>query len=615
MTDPIISELKPPVPTLEKPLIQIDWVWNRFLRFYTNPKTLETYGSILNSYKQFIKEYAGYDDRLKNDPRFYLFVHWDQSALYNAEMYWREIGHKSKTLSSSIGCLTRVMNFAAAEKLTSVREFFPPRIKAVRETRAIEAYTDEKLNIIRQIVREGVGHAKRVAAGYVRTGSGEDPRHSKQLDSGKHSYCKWEDWKNVVWYFENVMNCDPKLAHWKKGQPYYPAIAVKYHGGIQKIFRKLGVSALIGFDIISPLIVKLAMETGLNPQSIYNLKRDCFQEEHQFSGLPCLKYYKERSKGEKELHLPLLDREAESSELLHENTEIFLPLLPKQSEIVSKTVKLIIKLTEPLVDFADEEDKKYLLLYESGRNCKGGKSKRVTRCSRMAVNRWCRNELKRFKKEVEDVDLFCFNLVRFRTTKITQMVREGYDFFRIQSVAGHSNILTTANYISENQIKPYAEKELYRVITKIHSNKIEYEQNPLPIAVSGTQHQPGVVYKGVMSNCKNVYDPPDSVKKLPTYKSGQTCTYWNMCLLCQNIIITLEHLPAIVSYANEIDDAFKSGNLLKVPNTAHYKKIQDVLREVFEECSDKHLAWAKEIAKCSDIYLDGVVYRGVNYEK
>lgn len=595
---------KPPEPTPDNPYAQLDWVWERFTRRYRNKATRENQHASLAAYKRFMAEENGYDERLREDPRFRLSIHWDHFVLYNAVKYWRAQGYTSYTVHAYLKGLRALVRFAAASGLTPVKEFFEPDgLSCRRETNVREAYEDAELEVIRQVISEATQYAMRIVARYTPTGVGKDPR-ARPGHANKRRGEGWACWDNMVWYFENVLNCQPFLQSGKNRSKHsqFSGAAYRSHGGLSEVWRRLGVTPEIGVGLMFPLAMKLAMETGLNRDALLGLRRDCYRDAHPLTNLPYIRYYKERSKGEKELHVALFD----------DPNQADFHLLPKQSEIIRRTIELIFKLTESLVGTAREEDKNRLfLLQNSPCHPKQARYRGVFLLSKGNLQ----SESKRVRHELtkagcDNVPQY-LNIGRFRPTLITKMVREGHDFFRVQAMAGHASARTTWRYLSSLKLAPQAQREVTATLVQIHRNTAEIERAPKPYATAATQHQEGVIYKGVLCDCKNVYDPPKEVKRLPTFREGQACTYWNMCLLCPNVLITRKHLPLLASYAKEIELSIAGHNLNHVPNAQHYQKAAAVLEGIFKEFSEEDVAWAEQVAECADDFIDGVTYRGV----
>lgn len=604
----------PPEPTLLNPYAQLDWLFERFARRYKNEESKEVLRNTVRAFKRFLRATAGYDERLAEDPRFYLSVHCHPFVLYDIYEYWSDLGYASHTRATRLASLRTLLNFAAEKGLTPTSVFFFPRLEqGKRETLHREAYETKELELIWCSFSPIFDYARRVAAGYKPTGVGSDPRRescgkhpSRGEAQGAHSGASagWS-WENFVWYFENEMKCRPVVAD-KQGYAMHGkffAAAVAHYGSVIEVWRRLGVAPLIDVNLITPLAMKLCWETGLNTGSLLSLKRDCFREQHPLTGQPYLLYYKERSSGEKQLHLNLLDTPGQAQ----------MPLWRKQSQVIRRTVELILKLTEPLVSEAKESDKDLLFIYQAQKSLINSKPPgSVIRLRSANIARWGKPLLQKLKDAGHEHVPVYLNLARFRPSRITQMVRDGKDFFDIQAAAGHARLHTTLKYLSAHQLAPQARREVSAALQRIHENREEFESNPMPYATAETQRAENVIYKGVLCDCKNVYDPPESVRRLKTYKPGQPCTYFNMCLRCPNVVVTKRHLPLLVNYKREVERSTSGGNLMNVPNSASYEHDLAILDGIMLEFDQADVAWAQETAECADGFFDPVTYRAVD---
>jgi integrase len=598
-----VKRLRPalPEPTPDNEYAQLDWLLEQFLCGVEGDSSREGYRSMMSSLKRFFTEFHEDDDHSLDARKFRLSTHINHFTLYDAEQFWRTQGFTSFTRIRYVGNLRQILNFAARRGYMSVREFIEPDLgQGVRETKQRAVYEEHELEFIRRAIQPAIELANRIVTCYKKTGAGADPRvgrFPKEEGSG------WKNWDNMVWFFENVLDCRPCLQVNpvpNKIRGFFIA-ANRYHGGINNVWRRLGVAPLLDLNLIVPLAMKLAWETGLNPESIYRLERDCYRECHELTGQPYIRYYKERSTGEKDLHLALYGNPNESR----------LPLLSNQAEIIRRTIELVRNLTEPLVTKAGPEDKKYLFLVQP--SSKGGTRdcNRAVRLNAGYTRDW-KYKISEAMQEIGEAGVpDVLNLARFRATKITQMVRDGYDFFQIQAVAGHASSRTTEEYIDSYRLAPQAQREVSAVLERIHLNKQEFETDPKPYATLGTRHEEGVVYKGVICDCKNVWDPPDAVKRLPVFNQGEPCTLWNMCLRCPNALITKKHLPILAGYERQIKSSLESNNLSHAPNAPLYRIASAVLEGIFREFPESDVIWAREVSECADVYVDAVTYRGV----
>jgi hypothetical protein len=205
-----------------------------------------------------------------------------------------------------------------------------------------------------------------------------------------------------------------------------------------------------------------------------------------------------------------------------------------------------------------------------------------------------------------------FNLSRFRPTKITEMVSQGYDFFDVMAIAGHASINTTLSYIDKLRWAGDFQRNIQKALSNIKENKQQYEQHPLPIAITRTAHPNDFIFKGPVCHCKNPYDPPEVIRKQSTYHQGDACSYWNMCLQCDNVLITEMNLPKLMAFRNEIDRSLT--NLSEIPVVGElYKKMRMILDAVLtpdEVFSRVNLDWAAEVARTTEFeVLDTFISR------
>lgn len=351
-----------------------------------------------------------------------------------------------------------------------------------------------------------------------------------------------------------------------------------------------------------PLLVELISETGLNVESVLSLRRDCFNEAHPLTGLPFLEYEKPRSGGEKELHVALFD----------ENHRLSLGLKQRQSRIIANSIAAIQKLTEPLAKQASTEVAKYLFIFQPrGRTSTGGVGE-VKRLTLSIAESWTERIRKRHDLRADNGDALRFNLSRFRPTKITEMVAQGFDFFDIMAVAGHASVITTLSYIDRLKWANDFHHKIERALTSIRRNKQEYERKPLPVAITRNATPGNFIFKAPVCHCKNPYDPPEAVRRSGSYHEGEACTYFNMCLSCDNVLVTEMNLPRVVSYRSDIELALT--NVSDIPRQGElYKKTKMILDEILAPgilFSKEAIDWATQLAQVASFeVLDSFISR------
>jgi integrase len=585
-------KLPMPEPTLDKPYAQVDWVFQEKMSLYEIEDSKNNYQTALHFYKRFLQETNNYNPQLADDPRFYIKDEWGAMALHKVKQWIQATNIEgtegyltSYTLISHFSAIRQTMEYAYEHSYIDrpvINVFMP---QAVRETAIRTAFSNEEYTAIFNAISPMIQFSKSLLKPYRRTGRGQDPRKIKKTGftrSGKFLGQGWACWvssttddsfvpsdDNMRWYFENVMECIPLPAtpeNIKKHRSFLLS-ASNIHGGLNELYRRWGVSSFIDQDVIMPLLVKLISETGLNVESLLSLKRDCFKEAHPLTGLPYIEYEKPRSGGEKELHIILYDK-AEDGE--------FMALGQKQSQIISKTIRTILELNEPLVEVASEEDRNLLFLHKSTGNTTYGRVKPI---NLSVIHTWTQRIVKEHDLCGGDGKPLIFALSRFRPTKFTEMVMQGYDIFDIMTVAGHKSITTTLTYIDRLKSTNDFHRTIKRELTTIKENKRAHERRPLPIAITSDAKPGDFIFKAPVCHCKNPYSPPDVVKNSKSYHEGDACTFWNMCLQCENVLITEMNLPKLFAYRSEIRRAL--GNVNQIPRQGElYKKILMILDEI-----------------------------------
>ncbi|MFD4928736.1 site-specific integrase [Peribacillus butanolivorans] len=608
---------KIPQPTVENPYAQVKFIFETVAKTKNSRSTIQNFRNACSFYIRFLEDTRNYDISLAEEPRFYLKKHWDEYCLLKVERYLSETNIKgnegyltSHTITGYISSLRQVMVYAGNHNLCSTENFFDVNLgTSERETNIRNSYSTREYDEISSMLNQELKFVYRLRSGqgYEKTGVGRDPRvvPRKNVPRGvKIEGYGWKEIDNVRWYFENIMNCQPLPGTPENKQRFNTFFAnatnkFKHLGGLNGIYRKWGVASLVNSEVIMPLAVKLISETGLNPESLWDLEIDCYEKEHPLSGVPYIKYFKRRSGGEKELHISISGNNVETKEFREH-----------QAKIIEKTIEHIIKITLPIRENAHESIKTKLFIFQSDSPRNFGRIKVI---NPSISSNWCNKMVNRYGLK-GDVELKLeFNLARFRPTRITQLVEKGVDFFEIQHEAGHKHISSTLRYLEINRLNLKAKEETNIALENITQNRIwaekekpSYAENDLP----GSK----LIYKGIMCDCKNPYDPPKEVKRLKNYQNGQSCNRYNMCLFCPNVILFKKHLPLIASYKKQIETAM-SIEIGEIPNQFLYNQTLDIINSLLDpdksEFSEKDIKLAIEAAENIDIMIDHVVYNPV----
>lgn len=602
-----------PAATAEHPFAQVNWIFEQRLSRVPTESGKENYRYALGFYLDFLQETVG-------AAPFALRERWDSLALvrFRTWLLTRELKDgaqlASHTLVGIVSSVRQTMTEAVALDLTPTCDIINISMpQGHRDSDMHAAYSSEEVAGILEAVKDGLQYTNAVLAGYKRMNTGRDPQvrpdSSMLINPQKyaaHGY-GWNCEANLRWYFENRMNCRAMSGNEAEASNHkgFFSGANRYHGGSKSVYKAWGVTPQIDRDILWPLVIQLSYLTGLNPDSLMALKFDCLSE-HPLTGTPVLRYLKLRSKGEKELLIDLLNESAADADQDVESVEM--PLKRQHALLVQRVIEKILRLTKPVrehPDFPAQLNDLLFVYQSSGCNSHG----EFLAVPVWKMNQWCREMAERYDLKTSVGETLSFSLVRFRPTRLTEMAVQGKDFFEIQHVAGHKSIRTTLAYIEERTLSVLAEREVEGALERIWSNRNEFcpperkERRPIPI----------IPFKGLISDCRNVFDPPRSVQLAADYVEGQACTRFNMCLLCKNIVIMKEHLPILAHYRNQIRGATTNSGV-DLPHIALYEKSLAILDQIFDpdvsEFSEYDLDEGVAAAEYLDVVIDPLVYAG-----
>ena len=610
---------KLPEPTKESPFAQVEWIFDRVISTKTKKSTKGNYLMGRNFFIEHLRALAF------NGP-YFLHKEWDALALlrFRQQLTKRiedgEVQYASYTLVGLFSTLRYVMNYAAKRGMAGCSRMLDTTYGSGRaETSDHEAYTDSELTQLLDAVGSELSTSRRILSGYVPQppGAGRDPRISPRKSPEEGFGFSVE--ANMRWYFENVLQCRPVIFD-DEGKLHHKSFlnhAAYKHGGLNELYRRWGVSTFFDFDMLMPHVINLAYLTGLNPGPLAALSVDSYGESHPATGAPYLRYVKDKVQKELELYLNILDKKGEVSTIddsvLLETTERFLPR--KQATQIARTIEIVRKATEPLRSQLPDTHplKNRLLIYVSRGPRTFGKTQSI---NSEKTGDWCAKIVDKYGLMGENGDPLNFNLVRFRSTKLTELALQGRDLLEIQLIAAHKNVRTTIGYLSRKKLEVEARKVVRDALVTIHANRQEFEGAD---ACSGPQdtsaaEQPIHLYRGLLSDCKNPFDPPKRVRASKSYVPGGGCSRFNMCIFCKNVVIFRRNLPTLIAYLDQINAAMEA-NVHHLPNAGFYEDSKAVIENILDpklgEFSAEEIRWAKEEALLLNPLVDNAVYRGV----
>ena len=114
--------------------------------------------------------------------------------------------------------------------------------------------------------------------------------------------------------------------------------------------------------------------------------------------------------------------------------------------------------------------------------------------------------------------------------------------------------------------------------------------------------------------CKNPYLPSSRVRKLTGHVKGTLCKYWNMCLLCDQALVTEQGLPKIIAYKWKLEECLVDHKANMQGRKLLYEEIIAVIDSLItpgEYFPEEVISKAEYLASELDYEaLDHLVYQG-----
>lgn len=422
-------------------------------------------------------------------------------------------------------------------------------------------------------------------------------------------YVEQSDDRAILWMFENTYLCDPTAMF----EDFHVRKLTRI-GSLKRLlslFSRWGVWPYVDTMLIMPLAVELAMLTGLNVESLKSLELDSYTPEHPLTGQPAISYRKPRSGSarrseDRELHIPILD-----------NEELYID--DPVAEKIHKVIGIVKELTSRIRPDAPADIAKRLFLFEDVEKSYA-KGIRVV----VAIDphgktiTWRRRFAKQEGFFALFGDRFNFNIARCRPTLATNMVLSGADLFQVQAALGHQSVQTTASYLDELQLQPVFNKTVSEALQQISRRSQDAQSNQAK-TVTGDCNDgniPDRFHETISGcGCKNAYNPSENVRKATNFKEGSVCKYWNMCLLCDNSIITQSSLPKLINYNTRISQALAEAGPSIKSRVKLFEDTVTLIKGILEPGNifpKEVIDHAFNIAvNQDDLLIDQLVYQGI----
>ncbi|MEI6894321.1 MAG: tyrosine-type recombinase/integrase [Colwellia sp.] len=564
---PIISQADLVEPTPKKPYIQLKHLFAQHMLTKVSHSYKQDVRSVFKHVTILIKADFG------NQP--IRLTDWlDEFTLNRFHKYLEEQmieGNLNNRFANVLQTTFKnILNRAKALNIPNFKRFYLSSAFSYndRVTNKYKPYSESERTDINNAITSEIEHVKSLMSEYKKSGDGRPVFDNAGIRINK-PLAKYT-LGDARWIFENNLNCEATLNSIDFNESKYTRLLYriiqshnKYH---HDVYESWGVLSRVTINHLIPFLLRFLQITGMNIESIATLEIDDFIQKHPASGKPCIRYWKERSNGEKEYHLDIFKANLQW-------------LTNKQGQEVKNIFDTIVKLTSSIRIHASNDLKNKLWLFSK----KNGK---LMSLPNQAMHKGFSTFSKKYKLKNEDnVDTRLIS-TRFRPTFVSELIDKGVSIREIQLLLGHKNLYTTMRYLDIQDFSNISREKIKEKLIQIHINAhtSNYKNNlAVPKAKNKNKKNVEVMLSTPFATCKNIFNPPESVKKLTSYTPGKPCSTYNMCLSCPNVIITKSDLPKLF--------AMKRDYLVKIQNTrildTPFGEVISTNLELINEITDK----------------------------
>ncbi|MBM6444441.1 site-specific integrase [Pseudomonas sp. MIL9] len=464
-------------------------------------------------------------------------------------------------------------------------------------------YSKSERTRIAESIDADILFAERLMRPYVMSGVGEDPLTPEgTIKNG------WGKIPNAQWIFENRLGCRVVTAAELTPDSHYERAFLKIMGqskdGLRGTLESWGVMWRVDTSILAPFVIKLAQVTGLNADSVKTLDLDDFVKSHPATGRPCLRYWKERSTGEKLYHLDLFHAEITW-------------LTTSQASEVSKIFDAVDRLTAGIREQADPEINPKLFIFQGTGGLGHGEIKSLESAKSAILNNVFAAYTTRKGLVDDEGNRLSITSARLRPSFVSELIEAGVSIREIQLILGHSQITTTIGYLDSLDFNHIARRKLDLALKDLHNDAMESKLTEAELEEQRRRIRPqpkneNIIFKTPLASCSNVLDPPDFIKKLSSYVPGRPCSLYNMCLGCDNVLLTVSNLPELFSMQR---DYLKIVTVSRIMDTPYGRVVRenlalldDILNPGRSDFTPEELENGKRLSEFveSTILVDGV---------
>ncbi|WKT72884.1 MULTISPECIES: site-specific integrase [Acinetobacter] len=580
-------------PSEAEPYIQIEQL------FASQSKTVSS-ESAKENYQGACKEFIKFLSNLYGNTPLIIVETFDEHLLSKFRKYLEDKIINADISSSHAQTLLSAVR-KSLKRLTQIQDIEYNFFNAVgfdvyRQTDVKKPFNqNERLQIL-EAIDKGITESRSILKPYRITGIGKNP-----LDQYGYRIKGLSTLNNARWIFENLLNCEPIFYNTAKTRIQKSFLKIIQDSGkkLDNIYREWGVISMIGIDVLLPYLLKLAQVTGINTESLLALDIDDFTLKHPATGRPCLRYWKERSDGKKDYHLDLIKAKITW-------------LTPSQKESVKNIFDEVIRLTSNIREnITSDTVKNRLFIYQSNSKKSHqrvapflGLNGRNYKALGISITRF----VNKYQLKGDQDRPLILTISRFRPTLVSELIKADVSMREIQVVLGHSSIQTTLSYIDSLDFNNISRAQLDKKLTEIHCSTLEAkpQENPKKIEVKN-KDEPAVTFITPLAACRNIFDPPEFVKKLASYIQGTPCSQYNKCLRCDNVVLAVHHLPQIFAMQRDYKARLENTQIIDTPYGHILRENLELMNQITAPNLSNFSPLELENARIASEYIENTV--------
>lgn len=353
----------------------------------------------------------------------------------------------------------------------------------------------------------------------------------------------WSKKDYLVWYWENKLTCrvlsTPEL---KKVAPEFWGALKEYFGGrIKDFYNDLGVSRWIKAEDLIPYYILLLIRTQLNPSTIQRLRINCLVTDPLDNERVMIDWTKYRSfkKGRT------------------------IPVDKGKDGWPAMIVKRVAAITEVIRD----EDQQELWVANANR----------FRVSKPLGNSAFKKGLQEFSRKhglmSSDGNPLSIQARLIRPAMAWNEYLRTEDMNYLQALLGHARLSTTADYLRRLDDPVFlTRRAIHQNATFLQLSSVEGECL-IGSSLEGNSNN-GLMHEGLFNHCKNPWDSP-----VPGHSKDSVCSaHSEICLGCQNLVITLLDVKRFFCFINFYDYLLRVGDI----SDAEYNKAVSEKRFIWQ---------------------------------